>query len=197
MQIRFGSRFTSLAAVLVLTAALAGCGSASSNAAATGDDDDDSSPTPTPSAYTLSSGTYQYVVDEVPADSCWAPPKTYPEIPQTVVAEVTVDGDTITVSTDPGNTGTPQVFTITRNGNDLTGAASGSWDLASYGIDCVLGIGGTFQGTLIADDTFDTTQVVDVTQQSGAFCSLLIGSTQPQLDALPCQVTFQGTASLQ
>lgn len=183
------TRFASLIAVLALTAALAGCGGVSSSPA-------EGSPTPTSSSYSLSSGSYEYLVNEVPADSCWAPPKVYPEIPQTVVAEVTVDGDTITVSTDPGNTGTPQVFTLTKDGNELTGTASGAWDLAGYGIDCVLGVSGTFQGTLTADDTFDTVQVVDVTQQSGTFCSVLVGATEPQVDALPCQVTFAGTAAL-
>lgn len=164
--------FSSLAAT--------GCSGGASSGAATG-------------GFALTAGTYDDVITSVPVDTCWAPPKTNPTLPMTIVAAIAVDGNTLTVTPETTG-GVSQSFTVTRDGNALTGDSVGDADL-NPDLNCVLHIVGTFDGTVTGDDAFDATQTVTISQQSGD-CSLLVGTFDPnQLDALPCTFTLQGSAT--
>lgn len=165
-----------------------------------GDDDDDkASPTPTPDSFALTSGNYDYLVDNVPSDTCWAPPKTNPEVPMTVVAEIVVEGDKVTVRPEIQQ-GITQEFVMTRDGDALSGVSSGDVDLmeTELALDCILHIEGTFDGLMTADNAFDAVQTVDVSEAGGTSCGLLVGNFDPnQLDQLPCSFTLEGAGALQ
>ena len=132
---------TCLALALALTSAFAAACSGGSSSSGAGSAE----------AYALSDGTYDFVVDDEVADSCWAPPKTFPELPLTVTGEFTVDGNAVTITINDPNAGT-QVLDIVKDGNALTGGGSGDADTGLG--DCILAITGDFDGTMTADDEF-------------------------------------------
>ncbi len=173
--------------VLLLAALGTGCGGGVSSSPAGGDDDDGDA------TYTLSDGIYTYTLSEVPADTCWAPPKENPDVPMTIEAEVTSAGNTVTMSasSDLGDFH----LELARDGNQLLGGSSDVLDLnESYGLDCVLQIDSQLEGTITGDDRFDATHTIDLAQQSGNDCAaFLVGNLDPnQLDQLPCSVTLAG-----
>ncbi len=173
--------------ILVLALLANGCGSAASSGA-TGDDDD--------GVNKLSNGAYAYTVDAVPNDTCWAPPKTNPTLPMSVNADIQVDGNIVHVTPDPVG-GVAQTFDVTRTGDALSGTNEGDADLNPQGLDCVLHISSTLTGTVTADDTFDATIALTVSEVSGLACGLLVGTLDAnQLDQLPCSLTLSGTATL-
>lgn len=172
----------SLAAVAALATA---CSGGSSSSSPIGDDDDD--------AFKLTDGHYAFVIDSVPSDTCWAPPKTNPEVPMTIGGEFTVVGNDVTIVTDASGSIPSQTLELTKNGNDLTGGGSGPADLNEQGINCVLQIDGTFDGLMTGLDEFDATMSIDVDQLSGD-CSILVGTfLADQLDALPCALELTGS----
>ena len=163
-----------------------------------GDDDDDNQASPTPPGFTLTDGSYDFKVDAVPADTCWAPPKTNPEVPMTIVSEIFTEGDTIHVTPVIDGVGS-QEFLMARNGDKITGTSSDLLDLndADTPIDCILQVTGTFDGVLVADDTFDALQTIGLAEAGGSACFLLVGTFDPnQVDQLPCSFTLEGTATL-
>lgn len=173
------------ASFVVLSIAAAGCSGSSSSNPASGDDDDDGS-------FALTAGTYDDVITAVPADTCWAPPKTLPTIPMTIGATFTVVGNDVTVVTDASGSIPSQTMNLVKNGNDLTGGGSGLADLNSQGINCILDVTGAFDGVLTAEDVFDATMNIDIAQSSGD-CSLLVGTFLPeQVDQLPCAMELEG-----
>ncbi|HVM10911.1 MAG TPA: hypothetical protein VM638_00360, partial [Actinomycetota bacterium] len=173
---------------ILLLMALTGCAGGVDSAATADDDDDTTSP-----GYKLTDGSYQYVVDEVPNDTCWAPPKTHPSVPMTVNAEVVVEGNIVHVTPDPVG-GVSQTFDITRSGDSLSGASAGNVDLNSQGLDCILHIESTLTGAVTDDDQFDATIVLNVSEAGGTLCGFLVGSLDAnQLDQLPCSLTLAGT----
>ena len=167
---------------LSFAALVAACGSAeTSKSPVNGDDDDDDS------SFTLTDGTYDFVIDEVIADTCWAPPKTYPQLPMTLTGKYTTDGNTVTIVIENEQFGT-QTLTVTKDGNDLNGGGSGpSPDL----LGCVLNIDGIFDGVLVDDDTFDAQIDLDVEDGNGN-CAIAVGTTEPQVDSLPCHLELAG-----
>ena len=172
------------ASIVVLAAACSG-GSSSSSPASSDDDDDDGS-------FKLGNGHYAFVIDNVPSDNCWAEPKTLPEVPMTITATFTVNGNDVTIVTDASGSIPSQTMNLVKNGNDLTGGGSGLADLNEQGINCVLDVGGTFDGVMTAEDKFDATMAIDVAQSTGD-CSLLVGSFLPeQVDQLPCDLELEG-----
>lgn len=182
------SRFAALASSFAVLAFLASACSGSSSGS-TSDDDDDGA-----TSFSLSSGTYNDVITAVPADTCWAPPKTNPQVPMTLVADLTVSGNTVTITTSIGNT--PQTFTVTKSGNVLTGTSEGDVDL-NPDLNCILHVVGTFDGTMTANDAFDADQTITLSQ-AGGDCSLLVGNlSTDQLDQLPCTFSLQGAATKQ
>lgn len=182
------SRFAALAATFAALTVLASACSDSSSSPASDDDDDGST------SFSLSSGTYNDVITAVPTDTCWAPPKTNPQVPMTQVAELTVSGNNVTMTTVIGNT--TQTFIVTKSGNALNGTSEGDVDL-NPDLNCILHVVGTFDGTMTANDAFDANQVVTLSQ-AGGDCSLLVGSlSTDQLDQLPCTFSLQGAATKQ
>ena len=176
-----------LVLALGFMAAVAACGdSGSSNPASSDDDDDDDGQT----LFALDDGDYDFVIDAAPEDTCWAPPKTMPELPMTQVATFTTEGDTITVVISDPTMG-EQTMTLTRTGNTLKGGGTGP---ADTGLGCVLSIVGDFEGELIADNVFDADMVLDISQESGS-CGILVGATEPQVDALPCHLGLEGSGA--
>ena len=172
------------ASIVVLAAACSG-GSSSSSPASSDDDDDDGS-------FKLGNGHYAFVIDNVPSDNCWAEPKTLPEVPMTIGATFTVNGNDVTIVTDASGSIPSQTMNLVKNGNNLTGGGSGLADLNEQGINCVLDVGGTFDGVMTAEDKFDATMAIDVAQSTGD-CSLLVGSFLPeQVDQLPCDLELEG-----
>lgn len=174
-----------LAATLSLAAVvLASCSGGSSGSPVGGDDDD--------ATHKLGNGHYAFVIDEVPADTCWAPPKTNPELPITMTATFTVVGSEVTVVTDDTGYGS-QTLELTKNGNDLTGGGAGDADLSGQGIACVLHITGAFDGVMTGEDRFDAVITLDISQ-AGGDCSLLVGTfLADQLDQLPCHLELAGS----
>lgn len=165
----------------------AGCGGGSS-----------SSGNPSNSTYTLSDGTYDYVATSDPTNTCWAPPKTTIALPMTIAASITVNGNDVTITgTQGGVTGD---FHATMTGNALAGTVDQDADLnqASTPIDCVLHIHGVLNGTMTANDEFDATNTIDVSEVSGNDCGLLVGNSfDQQLDSLPCELQLVGHATKQ
>lgn len=179
--------------MLCAAAGLAMLGSACGSGVNTGDDDDDA--TPTPGSYALSSGSYDLNLDTEITDTCWADPKPGVGVPTAVAADVAVDGSTVTLDTSIKNV--PMSFQLTRSEDDLSGSGSGSIDLNSQGIDCIISVAGTLTGTVTGDDAFSAEMDFDVTQGGGSDCSLAVGTlTDDQLDQLPCQLVLGGAASL-
>jgi hypothetical protein len=169
-----------------MVALVSACSGGSSSSPATSDDDDDDG------TFKLGDGHYAFVIDAVPADTCWAPPKTLPEIPLTMGATFTVDGNDVTVVTDANGNIPSQTMNLVKDGNNLTGGGSGLADLNEQGINCILDVGGTFDGVMTAEDKFDATMTIDVAQSSGD-CSLLVGDFLPeQVDQLPCALDLEG-----
>lgn len=178
---------------LIISGLLVGCGAPTAD-----DDDDDATTSPTPDQYALEDGTYDYLVSDVPADTCWAPPKTLPEAPSTISAQVESSGNTVTVTPEIQQ-GITQSFVMERDGDNLSGVASGDVDLnqTDLAVDCILHIEGTFDGVMTADNTFDAVQTVDVSEAGGTVCFLLVGDLDPnQVDQLPCSFTLSGTGTL-
>lgn len=174
------------ASVVALASACSG-GSSSSNPVG-GDDDDDGT-------FKLNNGHYAFTIDAVPADTCWAPPKTNPETPMVITGTFTVEGNDVTIVTDASGSIPSQTMNLVKNGNDLTGGGSGPADLNEQGINCVLQIDGTFTGVMTAEDEFDATMAIDIDQLSGD-CSILVGSLlADQLDALPCALELGGAGA--
>lgn len=173
------------ASIVSLASACSGGSSTSSPASSDDDDDDDGS-------FKLNDGHYAFLIDAVPADTCWAPPKTLPTIPMTIGATFTVVGNDVTVVTDASGSIPSQTMNLVKNGNDLTGGGSGLADLNSQGINCILDVTGAFDGVLTAEDVFDATMNIDIAQSSGD-CSLLVGTFLPeQVDQLPCALELEG-----
>lgn len=171
-----------LALCLSFVAIAAACGSAeTSKSPVNGDDDDDGA------SFTLTDGTYDFVIDQVITDTCWAPPKTYPELPMTLTGKYTTDGDTVTIVIENEQFGT-QTLTVTKDGNELVGGGTGqSPDL----LGCILDITGAFDGVLVDNDTFDAVIDLDVKDGNGN-CAIAVGTTQPQVDTLPCNLELAG-----
>ena len=175
--------FRVVGSIAALAAFGAACSGGSSSSSPVGGDD----------AHKLTDGHYAFVIDNVPSDTCWAPPKTNPETPMTIGGEFTVDGNDVTIVTDASGSIPSQTLNLTKDGNDLTGGGSGPADLNSQGINCVLQIDGTFDGLMTGLDEFDATMSIDVAQLSGD-CSILVGSfLADQLDQLPCALTLTGS----
>lgn len=176
-----------LAFVLVSVVAVASaCSGGSSSSGAASDDDDDTS-------FKLNNGHYAFVIATVPSDSCWAPPKTLPDVPMTITATFTVEGNEVTVVTDASGSVPSQTMNLVKNGNSLTGGGNGLADLNEQGINCVLDVGGDFDGTMTAEDVFDATMTIDIAESSGPDCGLLVGTFLPeQVDALPCALELEG-----
>ena len=173
----------------LLVAALAGCGGGSSTG----------SPSTVPGAHTISSGAYQYNITSAPVNTCWAAPKTVLTLPKQEKMTGTVSGDTVTfVATSAGTGGVtlPDVV-LTRTDKSLAGITDTDADLHSQGIDCVLHIHAVNSGTLTADDAFDSKNDITVSEKSGTLCGVLVGTTSPQFDALPCNLVLQGPVSKQ
>lgn len=164
---------------LSFAAAVAACGSAETSSPVNGDDDDD--------AFTLTDGTYDFVIDEVVLDTCWAPPKTYPQLPMTLTGTYTTEGNTVTIVIEDDQIGT-QTLTVAKDGNGLIGGGSGpSPDL----LGCILNIEGAFDGVLVEDDTFDAQIDLDIEDGNGN-CAIAVGTVEPQVDALPCRLELAG-----
>lgn len=175
---------------IVLLLAATGCASGGSSAA-TADDDDDTS-----SGYKLTDGSYTYVVDEVPVDTCWAPPKTNPTLPMSVNAALATEGNTVHITPDPVG-GVSQTFDVQRSGNALSGANAGDVDLNSEGLDCILHIESELTGTVTDNDQFDARIELTVSEAGGSLCGLLVGTLDPnQFDQMPCSLTLDGSAEL-
>lgn len=173
------------AAVVALASA---CSGGSSSSPATGDDDDEG-------AFKLNDGHYAFTIDAVPADTCWAPPKTNPEVPMVITGTFTVVGNDVTIVTDASGSIPSQTLELVKDGNDLTGGGNGLADLNEQGINCVLQIDGDFTGVMTAEDEFDATMTLDIAQSSGD-CSILVGTFLPeQLDQLPCALDLEGTGA--
>ena len=171
------------AALVVLASA---CSGGSSSSPASSDDDDDDG------TFKLNNGHYAFLIDNVPSDNCWAEPKTLPEVPMTITATFTVVGNDVTIVTDASGSIPSQTMNLVKDGNNLTGGGSGLADLNEQGINCVLDVGGTFDGVMTAEDVFDATMAIDVAQSTGD-CSLLVGSFLPeQVDQLPCALELEG-----
>lgn len=186
-------RFGGLAGGVALMALAWGCGQTQKNGVSS-----TPTPSPTPSSFALESGTYDYLIHTVPADTCWAPPKTNPPVPSTMVADVAVSGNDVTVT--PQIDGVPpQSYDIVKNENALTAQpTSQDVDLSGQGLDCVLNVAGTFDATMTADDVFEAAQTITLSEVSGAACFLLVGSTDDnQVDQLPCSFTINATGTIQ
>jgi hypothetical protein len=172
------------ASVVALASACSG-GSSSSSPVGGDDDDDDGS-------FKLSNGHYAFTIDNVPADNCWAPPKTLPTLPLVITGTYTVVGNDVTIVTDASGSIPSQTLNLVKDGNNLTGGGTGLADLNEQGINCILDVAGDFTGVMTAEDKFDATMVIDVAQSSGD-CSLLVGSFLPeQVDQLPCDLELEG-----
>lgn len=179
--------------VLLALGTALGCsgGVDSSDSAVSDDDDDDGS-----SAFTLSDGSYTFTADEVIEDTCWAEPKTNPELPMAVKGDFTNEQDgSITVVTEASGSVPSQTLKLEKSGNDIAGGGEGDADLNSQGINCILHIVGSFDGIMTGDDAFDATQTVTISEAGGDSCWLLVGTAiADQLDNLPCTLTVGGSA---
>ena len=188
-------RWLFLLAASLLTVAI-GCGAPQAD----DDDDDDNntqnSPTPPPS-FALTSGTYDYLVTDELADTCWQDPKPHVQVPLNVVADITSDGTDVSISATIQDV--PLLFTVTKTGDDLAGTGSGDLDLnAVAGIDCIIHVEGTLTGTMTADNTFTADHDFDITEGSGGQCALAVGTlSDDQLDSLPCDLVLRADASVQ
>lgn len=153
-------------------------------------------PTATPSGgASLSSGSYAYTIDAVTANSCWSASKNLPPVPSSVDSSLDVAGASVTVTTQ-SQVGTPQTYAMTLSGASLTGTSSADADLNSQGVDCVLHVEATFDGTVTGTDAFEATQHVSFAAASGSGCNLLVGNLDPrQFDALPCSLDFHATGA--
>ena len=174
----------------ILALAVPACsGGVDSSDSAVSDDDDDA-------GFTLSDGSYTYTVNEVVEDTCWAEPKTNPELPMIVKGAFTTDADgTVTVVTEASGSVPSQTLKLEKDGNDLLGGGEGDADLNSQGINCVLHIVGEFDGIMTGNDAFDATQTITVSEVGGDSCWLLVGTAlADQLDQLPCTLTVAGSA---
>ena len=175
----------SVASVAALVAACSG--GSSTGSPVEGDDDD--------GVFKLNDGHYAFVIDQVPSDTCWAPPKTNPEVPMTITGTFTVVGNDVTIVTDANGSIPSQTLNLTKNGNDLTGGGSGPVDLNEQGINCILNVEGSFDGVMTAEDEFDAVMNISVEQQSGD-CSLLVGTfLDDQVDQLPCALSLEGAGA--
>jgi hypothetical protein len=171
------------ASVVALASACSGGSSSSSPVG--GDDDDDG-------VFKLGDGHYAFTIDAVPADTCWAPPKTNPELPMVITGNFTVVGNDVTIVTDASGSIPSQTLNLVKDGNNLTGGGSGLADLNEQGINCILDVAGDFTGVMTAEDEFDATMAIDVAQSSGD-CSLLVGTfLADQVDQLPCGLELEG-----
>ena len=173
------------AALVALATACSG--GSSSSSPATGDDDD--------SSFKLNDGHYAFTIDAVPADSCWAPPKTLPELPMVITGNFTVVGNDVTIVTDASGNIPSQTLELVKTGNDLVGGGTGLADLNPQGINCILDVGGDFTGVMTAEDEFDATMTLDIAESSGD-CSLLVGTfLAEQVDQLPCALDLDGSGA--
>ena len=178
---------TRLFAILALTLAASACGgSGSSSNGAT---------TPTPGgSYKIDDGSYVYTANSATPNTCWAPGKNMPPMPSTINA----------TASNSSATGTTLAFTeqgqsvtidLTKTDNALSGSTAGDVDLSSYGITCKLHVTLDMTGTMTANDAFDASEVLNISDDNGSGCGLLIGNTDPhQFDQIPCSFTMNGSA---
>ena len=162
----------------------------------TGDDDDDNAtPSPTASGFLLESGGYDFTVTEELADTCWQPPKTNVEVPLALIADITSDGIAIDIRVTIQDV--PLLFTVTKDGDNLSGTGAGDLDLnAAAGIDCIVHVEATMTGTMNADNTFTSDYAFDLTEGGGGQCALAVGTSIPdQLDSLPCALSLRAEAT--
>ena len=171
------------ASLVVLATA---CSGGSSSSPVGGDDDDDDG------TFKLNDGHYAFTIDNVPADSCWAAPKTLPELPMVITGNFTVVGNDVTIVTDASGSIPSQTLNLVKTGNDLVGGGTGLADLNDQGINCILDVAGDFTGVMTAEDKFDATMTIDVAQSSGD-CAILVGTfLNEQVDQLPCGLELEG-----
>ena len=158
---------------------------ASSSAAATAD-------------YSAAAGNYSYLVTSTPVNDCWAPPKTEITSPMTVGLALATTGNQLMVTTTDSLLAPVVDVTLTLTSNALSGVSNRNIPVSQLGVnlDCILNFQATTTGTLTTNNVFTATVAATVSKVSGLECFLLVGTTQPQLDKLPCNLTAVGTATL-
>ena len=181
------TKTTGLIATLVLSLAASACGSSGSSG--------NGASTPTPGgSYNLDDGNYVYTATSASPNTCWAVSKNMPPMPSTINATASNSSATGTTLafTEQGQSVT---INLAKNDNALSGSTVGDVDLASYGITCKLHVTLDMTGTMTANDAFDASEVLNISDDNGSGCGLLIGAADPhQFDQIPCSLTMNGSA---
>lgn len=171
-----------------------------------------------PKTFTMQSGLYEFTPTEYNPNTCWTPEQQFPPI-LPFQFQVTADGSGgWTLSPDGVAEGLFPEISGTVDGNALS-AGPESYDLDATDEeeadpdytgnpgegDCFVHFSATADGTLTANDEFDASIELTVSDLNGNGCSELYGKQLdlgipvpfPAIDGQECSLTPVGTAILQ